>query len=214
MLAERSQYPGSVRLDTIKGRHSAGNTLPPRQFAISGGSQMPRVKYIKGTPTERLFAYIKVQDNGCWEWIGYVSKNGYGSIKFERKVVPAHRFSYQIFKGPIPEGMDLDHICHDPKTCDGGKSCPHRRCVNPDHLEPTTDAVNCSKERSVGNRGDTSAAVAALKIIYQSRTSCPKGHPKSPGNTLTYQGIGRCRECNRIQSQKTNQKNRRNREAA
>lgn len=68
--------------------------------------------------------------SGCWLWMGKIDIKGYGAIKFEGKYMKAHRESYKIYKGEIPKGLDLDHLCR------------IRSCVNPDHLEPVTRAEN------------------------------------------------------------------------
>lgn len=69
---------------------------------------------------------------GCWLWTGAISSTGYGS--FSEPVGSAgrvaHRISYALTVGPIPEGMDLDHTCH------------QRACVNPSHLRPVTRKQN------------------------------------------------------------------------
>lgn len=62
----------------------------------------------------------------CWEWAGGVDKQGYGRHLGQG----AHRVSYEHFVGPVPEGMELDHLCR------------NIRCVNPDHLDPVTRAEN------------------------------------------------------------------------
>jgi hypothetical protein len=66
---------------------------------------------------------------GCWIWIGSGCP-GYGSIKVEGKNCPAHHLSFAHYKGPIPEGLELDHICR--------LKC----CVNPDHLRAVTRKQN------------------------------------------------------------------------
>jgi len=106
------------------------------------------------TPLERLMALVEIQDNGCWRWIGCVGSGGYGAFSFQfpgkkQTHCIASRASYFLHKGPIPEDRPfLDHTCHDPKTCPGGRTCPHRRCVNPDHLKPCTKTENSSKNRA------------------------------------------------------------------
>lgn len=67
---------------------------------------------------------------GCWHWLRFKDKGGYGRIsRFEY----AHRVIYERFKGKVPEGLHLDHLCR------------NRGCVNPEHLEPVTRAVNTQR---------------------------------------------------------------------
>lgn len=75
----------------------------------------------------------------CWIWTKSQTWNGYGIAAFEGHGTTAHRVTYQLVKGPIPEGMDLDHLCR------------NRLCVNPDHLEPVTRKENL--ERGFEARG-------------------------------------------------------------
>lgn len=74
-----------------------------------------------------------VDHTGCWRWLGNISR-GYGRCKGDpespQKTRLAHRVFYEHHVGPIPEGLELDHLCR------------NRWCVNPEHLEPVTRAVN------------------------------------------------------------------------
>jgi hypothetical protein len=120
----------------------------------------------------------------CWVWRGAVRKNGYGVLSVEGRKMAAHRLAYQLLTGPIPDGQELDHLCHTRDlTCPGGNACRHRRCVNPAHLEPTTGRVNRL-------RGRSRPAANAVK------THCTHGHPFDDANTYITKSGGRaCRAC-------------------
>lgn len=125
---------------------------------------MPKGVYIREikSPLERFLSRITVEPNGCWGWKRGHS-NGYASFHVTAdRSINAHQFSYEYFVGPVPEGKELDHLCH------------NRGCVNPDHLEPVIHEVNCQ-------RGDSGPL---LKLKHQSTTHCPKGHPYDEKNTL------------------------------
>lgn len=79
--------------------------------------------------TNRFLA--KVNDTGdCWEWQASISPDGYGYFFLNGKLRQAHRASYELFVGPIPPGLHIDHLC------------TNRKCVNPQHLEPVTQKEN------------------------------------------------------------------------
>ena len=127
--------------------------------------------------------YIPEPNSGCWLWFGaWSQKTGYGFIQSgDGKLDLAHRVSYRMFVGEIPEGMQLDHLCR------------VRGCVNPAHLE----AVSCKTNIRRGNTG----RVAAERQL--SKTHCKYGHPYSEENTIITKGRegrgGRlCRTCNDI----------------
>lgn len=89
------------------------------------------------TFAHRIGERIQLTDSGCWLWVGELDRRGgYGALavptstpsKWRR--VKAHRVVFEIMRGPIPEGLVLDHLCR------------VHNCVNPDHLEPVTQLVN------------------------------------------------------------------------
>jgi hypothetical protein len=126
------------------------------------------------TPMERFLSKI-VRSNaaGCWLWAGFVEKNGYGRIGLNGRMRWAHRVSYELFVGPIPEGLEIDHLCR------------NTRCVNPTHLEPVTHSENMS--RSPHSAPD----------VHRAKTQCPKGHPYAGDNLVLYRNMRYCRECGR-----------------
>ena len=116
----------------------------------------------------------------CQLWAGRLNPDGYGR---QGRQGIAHRIAYEQAHGPIPAGMQVDHLCHnaDP-DCPANASCLHRRCVNPDHLE-AVDASTNARRRSDRRRRPT---------------HCPKGHPYDRSNTYTdKQGWQDCLTCHR-----------------
>lgn len=111
-----------------------------------------------------LGRWIVDEASGCWNWTGAVRHHGYGCLRYEGKQVAAHRFSYERFRRPIPEGLCLLHRCDNP------------RCINPDHLRPGTQAENL-RDMSVKGRacfGEangqaklTPEMIAAIRACYQ-----------------------------------------------
>lgn len=131
---------------------------------------------------ERFMDVVEKVPSGCWEWQACKNDLGYGQLALlGGKRVGAHRFSYEKFVGPIPEGMDLDHLCRNPP------------CVNPAHLEPVTHRENVY-------RG------ASLDVAAHLEDKCRRGHDMTPENTYQFpNGRGRtCRKCMRIRNLRRN----------
>ena len=140
--------------------------------------------------TERFWSKVDVSaPNECWEWTAGRNSTGYGTFRIGRDMRGAHRVAYELSVGPIPEGLQIDHLCR------------NVTCVNPAHLEPVTQ-----RENSL--RGVSPAAVNATK------THCPKGHEYTPENTEMDSGGRRCRICRRDYEVNRRPKRRAMREAA
>lgn len=124
-------------------------------------------------PTERRFwAKVERPEQGCWEWLACKDPDGYGRFRFEGGA-KAHRYSYELHKGPIPTGMQLDHLCR------------NRGCVNPDHLEAVTGPENTRR--------------GGLTL----RTRCPQGHELTDPNLVLAkkkQGARVCLACARARA--------------
>lgn len=89
-------------------------------------------------------------DEGCWRWTGGVQSRGYPSMglgpRGACRTFSAHRLAHEWWNGPIAEGLTVDHTCHNAdRSCPGGPTCRHRRCVNPDHLEAVTSWTNTNR---------------------------------------------------------------------
>lgn len=80
----------------------------------------------KGTILDRFLVRVGPLDQGCWIWEAGKSAQGYGEMTIMGAVQLAHRVSYELFIGPIPSGLHIDHLCMT------------KECVNPFHLEPVT----------------------------------------------------------------------------
>lgn len=103
-------------------------------------------------PRERILDRVLVDSNGCWLWQRARHKTtGYAVITLQNRQRLAHRAAYELFVGPIPEGLTIDHLCR------------VKHCVNPEHLEPVTMRENTL-------RGESPAALNAQKEL------CKRGH--------------------------------------
>lgn len=119
---------------------------------------------------DRLFSRVtKDSNSGCWNWTGALS-HGYGLMAIGNgRQRLTHRLSYELLVGPIPTGLELDHLCK------------NTACLNPAHLEPVTRAENLRRSDSWGGRNSR-------------KTHCPRGHQLIAG-TDNGRVHRRCNEC-------------------
>ncbi len=133
----------------------------------------------------RFIAKVEPLSSGCWNWRAALTPAGYGQFHLPRnrgpqRVIAAHRFAYLLVVGPIPDGLELDHLCR------------NRWCCNPTHVEPVTRRENMRRSPLRG------AGAAARAEQQKAKTHCPQSHPYSGDNLyLTPRGYRRCRVCNR-----------------
>jgi len=122
---------------------------------------------------QRFLNKIKIVDSGCWEWQGWVNRNGYCHITLKRKGILAHRFIFMYYYNNIDSKMTIHHKCY------------NRKCVNPIHLEQMSYRENIL-------HGNTMASINAQK------THCPQGHEYTSDNTYINSRNSRvCKICER-----------------
>lgn len=150
---------------------------PPRPLPGSRANPAPL--------SDRLLEKTTPGHGGCVIWTAGLNA-GYGVLYVASEKAPrrAHRLSYELFVGPIPDGLQLDHLCHTRDAACPGGECLHRRCINPHHLEPVTNQENArrSPHTQVGSN--------------IRKTHCPQGHPYS-GENLRFDPCGgrHCKSC-------------------
>ena len=132
-----------------------------------------RVGTKKDRPSTLQRFWTKIIDIGdCLIWIGAKNPKGYGIFHNGFKHMAAHRFAYEQTKGPIPAGLQVDHLCRT------------RACMNPEHMEAVTN-----RENTLRGTGPTS--------INAKKTECKRGHKFDKENTVPVKGGRACLACRR-----------------
>lgn len=138
---------------------------------------MTKKRNRKSVPPELRF-WSKVDKdgaNGCWLWTAGTTR-GYGMFSAipdaegKKHTRVAHRWLWEQVNGPVPAGLELDHLCR------------VRHCVNPDHLEPVTKRENILRGTGFSAR-------------HAAKTHCPRGHAYDEANTGMARGQRYCRQC-------------------
>lgn len=179
---------GLARIEAFRQRLTRGrcnNCYQRHIYALKKGGQfdsrsMPR------PVLERLLEKGIAGPGGCVIWTGALGASGYGSLSIPgRSGGSPHRAIYELLNGPIPEGLHVDHTCHNRDLYCQADRCLHRRCFNPHHLEAVTARENHLR--------------SPLKAFWNApRPHCKRGHEYNEENTVTLKnGQRRCRECDR-----------------
>ena len=136
-----------------------------------------KVVFTKQIEIQNFERKIKIEPlTFCWEWTACKFRQGYGLFHFNGKDGSAHRFAYEYWKGKIPAGLEIDHLCN------------NKKCVNPSHLEAVTHAEHMRR-------------VIIPKGIYSregKKTHCPQGHEYNEKNTFFRKSGRQCKICAKI----------------
>ena len=177
-LDGRKQYAHRVAWQAWHGNrpasavyHSCGTRLCCRPDHL----QLSR----KTRPVDARFWEKVNKTGGCWEWTGARYWHGYGVFN-HADTSYAHRVAWMLERGPIPEGLELDHLCK------------NKLCVRPGHLEPVTHVENVQRAGS----------------WWRAQTHCKNGHEYTEETTLWWRGNRRCLICKRAAARRYNARRR------
>lgn len=106
---------------------------------------------------ERFWQSFEVDASGCWNWTVTVNQKGYGRMWTGSRTMVAHRFAYELVNGPVPDGLDAAHLCH------------NRRCVNPDHIKAMTRSENLLMRPGVSDGRSRALTPAERSARYNAK---------------------------------------------
>lgn len=98
----------------------------------------------------------------CWNWHGAKTSTGYGSVSHEGRTRSTHRLAYELLIGPIPENLQIDHLCG------------NKLCCNPRHLEPVTLEENMRRRYASASSGAALATVPVAQSLLSLLNMCPQ----------------------------------------
>lgn len=146
---------------------------------------------------ERFWRFVeRGAADECWNWVGGTSA-GYGRFWYDGDMGAAHRYSWELARGPIPAGLFIDHLCRNP------------RCVNPNHLEPVTHTENvkrgdaarpriakphCVHGHALEGRNLISRRHLDDGYVHRSCRTCAQGHMRKYQATDSYRAQNRDRK--------------------
>lgn len=165
----QKRFPSNTgcSIPNCKRIHEARGVCKLHWHLLKRKNKLPPKKTIIEKFEERI-----LKTDSCWNWIGTIKTQGYGTFCFNYKKYYSHRFSYELYKNKIPEKFEIDHLCR------------NRKCVNPDHLEAVTSRINNLRS------GSPSA-------INSKKTHCIRGHEFNKENTYFSKTGRHCKACER-----------------
>jgi hypothetical protein len=128
----------------------AQTKIAPTTVRANGYRRGEPRPYMRGHSSKGPGPEYRIDEaTGCWVWLRAKNAYGYGVLRPSRIQFQAHRVVYERHRGPIPEGLELDHLCR------------NTLCVNPAHLEPVTHAENIRRGKQTRLTQDAAAAIRA-----------------------------------------------------
>jgi len=165
-------------------------TLEVKEVTAAQEAEVPSPLGPPGATSVDLHRVLQkiVSFDFCWEWGGHRNPAGYGTLSTVRRKFGtsdlAHRITWEMFVGPIPDGMQVDHLRR------------NNACGNPEHLEIVTPRENTRRAGS---------AVAAHEALRR-KAHCPKGHAYSEFGEIDNRGRRRCRPCRTEANRRNNER--------